>query len=327
MRLVVLGLLLAPSGRCVAQDPAAAAAQQPAVAYAVDGMLYLATESGRIVQKISTLLPIGDFAISPDLKTVVFASAGPGITGGPFFILDVPSGAIDPMMPDPYFNDDSVAGDLAEFYTDPEFSPDGKWVVFATHAYGDGNEVQLSGPLAFLDLETREVSILGSTVGSDGLPLGYMRNPHWSPDGKQILGNIEGHAFVADVEGKALSEILIPDNELIRSADSYGMYGIGWLGAGCVLYQAGETPERDPARMFRTSTQATSPAAAMLGLTEDQLRGLRGLSGRLRMFFDPEGYRVEGPGGTWLIHGDREITFARLLPALDEPTSIPEQCR
>ena len=44
------------------------------------------------------------------------------------------------MMPDSYFNDGSI-GELVEFYTDPEFSPDGQKVVFATHAFGDGNDV------------------------------------------------------------------------------------------------------------------------------------------------------------------------------------------
>jgi hypothetical protein len=324
-RLSILALaLLAPAVPCLAQARDDAAAERPAVAYAVDGRLHLATESGQIVQKISALLQIGDFAISPDLNTVVFASPGPGVLGGPFFILDVANGLIEPMMPDPYFNDGSI-DELVQFYTDPEFSPDGRQVVFATHAYGEGNDVQFSGPLAILDLTTRETSIVRSTVGSDGLPLGNMRHPHWSPDGKQILGNIEGQAFVTDAQGQALSEVIIPESELSRSGSSYGMAAIGWLGAGCVLYQAGEDPERDPARILRMSTGATSLAAGMLRLPEDRLRGVRGLAGRLRLFDDAEGYRVEGPGGNWVVRGDPEITFARLLPQRDDP--IPEECK
>jgi hypothetical protein len=311
---------------CNGQTQTAPAADRPAVAYSTAGVLYLATESGRVVRKIEPELPIGDFAISPDLRTVVFTVPHPGESGGLFVILDVASGAMEPMKPDPYFNDDSVA-DLAQFYSDPEFSPDGKRVVFATHAYGEGNELQLSGPLAFLNVETREVSILGSTVASDGLPFGYMRDPHWSPDGKQILGTMEGHSFVTDAGGEKLTEVMIPDSELIQSADSYGMYAIGWLGAGCVLYQAGEQPELDPARIFRLSTQEASSAAAMLRLPEASLRGLRGLSGRLRVRSDPAGYRVEGPGINWLTGGDREITFAHLLPQRDAGAAVPADCR
>ncbi len=127
--------------------------------------------------------------------------------------------------------------------------------------------------------------------------------------------------------GRTLDEILIPQSELSQSAESYGMYAIGWLGAACVLYQAGEEPDRDPARIFRMSTQATSPAAAMLRLPEDSLRGLRGLSGRLRLFDDQEGHRIEGPAGKWMIRGDTETTFARLLPQRDGAAAVPADCR
>jgi hypothetical protein len=324
-QLSILALILATSAAaCMAQARGTAAAR-PAVAYSTDGLLYLATETGQVVQTIEAELPIGDFAISPDLKMVVFAPPHPGKIGAPLFILDVASGAIEAMDPDPYFNDDSVS-ELAEFYSDPEFSPDGTQVVFATHAFGEGSEVQMSGPLAVLDLAMHKVNILRSTVGANGLPLGLIREPHWSPDGKQILGNIEGHVFVTDAGGQVLSEVFIPASELGQSADSYGVYAIGWLGPGCVLYQAGEAPQRDPARVLRMSTQGTSPAATMLRLPEESLFGLRGLSGRLRLIADPEGFRAESPAGNWTIRGDAETTFARLLPQRDAGL-VPPDCR
>jgi hypothetical protein len=327
-KLTLLALLLAaPASVCFAQARGGAAAERPAVAYTQGGTLYLASESGQVVKKIGAPVPIGDFAISPDLKTVIFASAVPGVVGGPFLIMDTASGKIDPMMPDPYFNDASVGGDLAEFYSDPEFSQDGKLVLFAAHAAGLGSEVHTSGPLAILNLATREVSIVKSTVASDGLPYGHMRNPHWSPDGKQILGNIEGRAFVAEVDGQTLNEAKIPESEISQSGSSYGMHAIGWLGGECVLYQAGETPDRDPARVLQLRTQMTSPAAEMLHISEDNLRGLRDLAGGLRIVSVPEGYRVEGPAGNWLIRGDREEIFTRLLPVRAGATQIPAECR
>jgi len=326
-KLSILALvLLAPAIPCLAQARGGTAVERPAVAYTLDGVLYLASESGQVVRKIESELPIGDFAISPDLKTVVFSPPHPGEVGGPLFILDVAGGSIEPVMPDPYFNDASVA-DLAQFYSDPEFSRDGAQVVFATHAYGEGSDVQTSGPLAVLDVPSRTVGILRSTVGADGFPLGHMGAAHWSPDGRRILGNIEGHMFVTDAQGQALAEVFVPEGELSQSADSYGVYAIGWLGAGCVLYQAGEDSARDPARVLRMSARATLPAAAMLRLPEDSLRGVRGVAGRLRLFPDPEGYRVEGPGGNWLIRGDREIVFARLLPPQSDGVLIPDECR
>jgi hypothetical protein len=301
--------------------------QTPAVAYTSDGALYVASESGQLIKKITAPSPIGDFAISPDLKTLIFASAVPGVVGGPFLIMDVPSGQIEPMMPDPYFNDASVAGDLAEFYTDPEFSADGKLVLFAAHAAGEGDDVHTSGPLAVLNLDTRDVSVVKSTVAADGLPYGHMRNPHWSPDGRRVLGNIEGRAFIADVDGQKLTEAIIPDSELTQSGNSYGMHAIGWLGPGCILYQAGESPQLDPARILELNTQKTSLAAPLLHLPEDSLPGLRDLSGRIRIVSASEGYRVESAGGNWLIRGDQQTTFARILDRPDNSESIPVECR
>jgi hypothetical protein len=296
------------------------------VAYAVDGVLYLATESGRVVQTIETELPMGDFAISQDLKTVVFSLPHPGESGGPFFILDVSTGALERMKPDPYFNDDSVA-DLAEYYADPDFSPGGERVVFATHASAIGSDVQMSGPLAILELAPREITILRSTVGESGLPLGYMSAPRWSPDGKQVLGNIEGHALVTDSDGGNLREVVIPEGEWSQSSQSYGMYAIGWLGAGCVLYQAGDDSERDPSRIVQLSAGRTSQAAEMLRLPEESLRGVRDFAGRLWVRSDPSGFRVEGPGISWLIRGDAETTYVRLLPQRDGATAVPADCR
>jgi hypothetical protein len=303
----------------------ASPAEQAAMAYALEGVLYLAAESGRVVQTIRSELPIGDFAISPDLKTVVFSLPHPGESGGPLLLLNVTNGGIEPVKPDPYFNDDSVT-DIAAFYSDPDFSPDGKYVVFATHAAAEGSEVQMSGPLAILDVSSGEIAILGSTVGESGLPLGYLTHPRWSPDGKRILANIEGLAFVTDAEGRERAQVAIPESELSQSAQSYGMHAIGWLGSGCVLYQAGEDPGRDPARIATLRTGRTAPAATMLRLPEASLRGVSDFAGRLRARPDPEGFRIEGPDVSWLIRGDAETTYVRLLPPPGDQ-QVPDDCK
>jgi hypothetical protein len=123
--------------------------------------------------------------------------------------------------------------------------------------------------------------------------------------------------------------VIIPASELSQSSDSYGMFAIGWLGSGCVLYQAGEDAGHDPARVFKLRTQETVPAAEMLRLPEESLRGVRDFSGKLRMFSDPAGFRVEGPGASWLIRGDSESSYAHLLPAGDGAGAgqIPSDCR
>jgi hypothetical protein len=124
-----------------------------------------------------------------------------------------------------------------------------------------------------------------------------------------------------------MAEAKIPENEFSQSGNSYGMHAIGWLGAACVLYQAGEASEIDAARVLLMSTQTTSPAAAILQLPEDGLRGLRDLSGGLRIVSAPEGYRVEGAAGSWLIRGNHEEILARLLPLRGDSGEIPANCR
>ena len=190
--------------------------ERPAVAYAVDGVLYLATESGEVVQKIEVEYPIGDFAISPDLKTVVFAPPHPGEEGGPLFVLDVASGNMELVMPDPYFNDDSVAGDFALFYSDPEFSPDGKQVVFATHAYGDGNEVQLSGLLVSAGYrDARNQASWAAPSSPTGCRWGTSAIRTGHPTANRFFGNVEGHSSLTDAaQSKNCStEVILPAGE------------------------------------------------------------------------------------------------------------------
>ena len=74
------------------------------VAFSHDGVLSLATNTGHIVSTIRADRPIGEFDVSPDLAHVVFAEPHPGRIGGPLFLLEVATGRLDRIPPDPFVN-------------------------------------------------------------------------------------------------------------------------------------------------------------------------------------------------------------------------------
>jgi dipeptidyl aminopeptidase/acylaminoacyl peptidase len=299
---------------------------KPAVAYSYKGILYLTTESGRPLKAVKTKLSIGEFTVSPDERFVVFSPPrDPEVTGGPLWLLTIATGALERLPPDPFYNDTHGKKQI-EFYADPEFSPTGESVVFVVHGRRTGDLVQTKGPVALIDLETHKVRILKDSLGSDGLPLGFASDLHWSPDGKRILLNYEGNSSITDVDGTKLTDLVIPETEVSRSSLSYGMHALNWLGSRCVLYQAGDDPERDPTRVLNLSTGKTTGAAKVLNLPEQPLRGVLAFSGQLWVRRYASRYRVDGPSISWLVPGDSATTHVRILRRSNED-SIPAGCK
>jgi WD40-like Beta Propeller Repeat len=299
---------------------------KPAVAYSYKGVLYLATESGHPLKAVRTTLPIGDFAVSPDGKLVVFSPPRSSrLTGGPLWILNVATGALERMPTDPFYN---AAPDKnqTEFYADPAFSPTSDSVVYAAHGRATGDLVQTRGPVAVMDVKTKQVRILKDSLGNDGLPLGFASDLHWSPDGERILLNYEGSASITVPDGTKLTDLVIPENEIKRSPLSYGMHAISWLGSKCILYQAGDDPERDPTRVLNLSTGKTSSAAELLNLPEQSLRGVLAFSGQLWVRRYGSRYRVDGRSISWLVPGDSATAHVRILRESSED-SIPTECK
>jgi hypothetical protein len=300
--------------------------ENPSVAYSYKGVLYLTRESGRVLRAVKTTLPIGEFAVSHDGKLVIFSPPRSAkLTGGPLCILNIATGVLERVPSDPFYND-RPGRKRIEFYADPEFAPDDKSVVFAAHGRGTGDLVEKNGPFAIFDLATRHIRILKNSLGNDGFPIGFPYDPHWSTDGKQILLNYEGHSSITDAGGTTLTDLVIPENEISQSPLSYGMYSVGWLGPGCVLYEAGEDPDRDPARILNLSTGTTTSAADLLKLPEQSLRGILAFSGQHWVRRHGSRYRVDGPGVSWLIPGDSATTHVRILRKSSED-SIPDGCR
>jgi hypothetical protein len=215
-----------------------------------------------------------------------------------------------------------------EVYADPDFSPDGKCVVFAIHGQASGDLVEASGPLAILDLNTRRVRILKPTMNVDVGGVAYANNPRWSPDGNWILVNFEAAPAMTDVAGTTIEDLssIIPEGEGDLS------FALGWVGPGCVLYEVGNTWDKarqGPKRVLNFRTRKTSDADEVIPLKMQ--RGLVAYSHHLVVRDNGTGHLlVEGTKNQitpWEIPGDEKTTSVRVLASPEDVELIPESCR
>jgi hypothetical protein len=112
---------------------------------------------------------VSDFAISPDLRLLVIVAATTRY-GGVLDLEDIGSGVRSRLVSGPVYFKHLPRGEK-EVYADPRFSADGKQVVFAVHVNspGDGNDaMDAAGPIAIVDIASRQVQILKSTTNIDG---------------------------------------------------------------------------------------------------------------------------------------------------------------
>ena len=137
---------------------------KPAVAYSRGS-----TVSGRVTKTFPTNRAVSDFAISPDLRLLVIVAATTRY-GGVLDLEDIGSGVRSRLVSGPVYFKHLPRGEK-EVYADPRFSADGKQVVFAVHVNspGDGNDaMDAAGPIAIVDIASRQVQILKSTTNIDG---------------------------------------------------------------------------------------------------------------------------------------------------------------
>jgi Tol biopolymer transport system component len=148
---------------------------KPAVAYSQGSTLTLATASGQATKTFPTNRAIFDFALSPNLKLLVTVSATTRY-GGVLDLVNTGTGVRSRLVSGPVYFKHLPRGER-EVYADPRFSPDGKHVAFAVHVNspGDGNDaMDAAGPIAVVDISSREVQILKSTTNIEGEAEGPM---------------------------------------------------------------------------------------------------------------------------------------------------------
>lgn len=263
--LAVLALMSAPMLH--AQSPPRSAA----IAYVSGTTLTFADASGRVLERIPLGRKITDFDLSPNRKLLV-AAAADTTYGGPLELFNFQTRKWTTLTHGRLYFHHLYKGER-EVYADPSFSPDGTRVVFAIHVNspGDGNDViDASGPLAVMNLKTRQVTILKATTHVEGPGSCFSNTPRWSPNGQRILYNCEDGALVLDADGHHLKILPI-------GTSNYFATGLGWLGNQCILYVRAKDLSDYPsyeARYLNLSTGRSADASQLLPGGKQTAQGL-----------------------------------------------------
>lgn len=315
-----LGLIVFGSVASLAQLPS----NNPAVVYQTGGSLFIATSSGRILKTVKTVPAIGTFAIYRDVQQIVFAPSGkkPDSHGGQLYRLVPPRATAIRLTYGPYYNKSARE---SEVYSNPDFSPDGRQVVFSVHSQSTGDAVEAAGPFAIIDLQSSKVRLLASTlhVPGEAWGAGYALSAFWSPDGSHIVLNFEDGFVLTDPSGKPFEDL-----SSLTTGDDWTS-SVGWLGSQCVVYVGGEDypdSEKRPAKILNLKTRKTRLLHELLGLTERQTTDLLAISGSIRVRREDGKLSVETNKGQWSIPDADRRSNVRLLPSASE-AGIPEPCR
>ena len=315
-----LALLVFGSVAALAQSPTS---NSPAVVYQSGGSLFIATSSGRILETRKSVPAIGTFAISRDARQIVFAPLGkkPDLYGGQLYLLVPPNTAATRLTHGPYYNKSARS---SEVYSNPDFSPDGKQVVFSIHSQSTGDVVEAAGPFAIIDLRLGKVALLDVTLHVPGEAWGtaYADSAYWSPDGSHILLNFEDGFALTDQSGKLFENL-----SSLTTGDDWTS-SVGWFGSQCVVYVGGKDypdSRNHPARILNLKTRKTLPLDAVLGLQNQQVTDLVAISGMIRVRRQGNELSVESGSDHWLIPNDDRHTQIRILPRAS--TEVPDSCR
>ncbi|MGD0547888.1 MAG: hypothetical protein ABR991_08670 [Terracidiphilus sp.] len=131
--------------------------------------LTLAASSGQVTRKINLKRPVFDFALSNDGKLLVIVVPDT-VNGGNLYLLKLQSNTQTKLTNGHLYMKHLDKGET-EVYSDPQFSPDGRSLVFAVHGNrnDDGNDAwEASGPIAIMDIDSHKIRVLKSTENIDG---------------------------------------------------------------------------------------------------------------------------------------------------------------
>jgi Tol biopolymer transport system component len=314
---------------------AAQGSNEPVVAFVTGTTLTLAAPSGQVVQKIDLKHPVYDFALSKDRRMLVEV-APDSPHGGNLSLVDLSSRTQTPVT-DGYRYFRYLNERETEVYADPQFSPDGKNIVFGIHGNtnDDGDDAEEnSGPFAVYNVASSKIRVLKSTAKIDEQGPCSEWNPMWSPDGKWILFNCENGAFITDAQGTTLRDLKLgTDGEALTSA-------VSWVGNGCVLYVQSHAnsstlvQERDGIRLFNLRTSQSQLSFVLPAVPKQSLTGLRESSDEAAIMQSSSGVAIETRDMLWTFPSIEQVFdgyHSRGAPAAHvlggwRSTSIPHEC-
>lgn len=294
--------------------------ERPAVAYSKGGVFYLATADGRTLTSFRTDPPIGNFAISPDGATVVYTPFAREAIGGDLYLLRVSNRKTEHLSRGPYHY---TSVRQPEGYSDPSFSPDGKSIVFAIHARRSGDAVETAGPFARMSVNTGEVTVLKATLNVNGYGVAAANDPHWSPDGKQILLNFEASPALVDAAGEKLQDLSA------RMSGGDWQHGLGWIGSSCVVYVAGtdiSDASKMPAQVLNLRTGRVASLNQLMATAPETVARLVNIFWPVRVRSEGRDILVEGAKAQWRISNALPSTFVKALSGTGVG-EVPEFCR
>jgi len=309
---------------------------EPAVAFVTGTTLTLASASGQVTQEIELGHPVYDFALSKDQNLLVTVSSDTP-NGGNLSLLDLRSHT-QTQLTNGHLYFTRLNEEETEVYADPQFSPDGKSLVFGVHGNenNDGNDAEEnSGPLAVYDIASHKIQVLKSTTNIDGQGECSEWNPMWSPDGKWILFNCEDGAFITDARGTTLRDLKLGTDE------DAGTSAVSWVGNGCVLYVQSHTDasslnrERDGIRLFSLRTSESQISTALPAFPKESLAGLRESSDEAAIMESSSGVAIKTREKVWTFpeiervfdgYHSRRATAAHVIGGW-QPSAIPPECK
>jgi hypothetical protein len=204
------------------------------------------------LSSITTDTKIGSLSIAPNGKFLVYASSEGRAGMGHLFRVDLPTNSRTQLTDKPFYEPGAMGlvskedfpFEEKERYSDVAISPDSRFVVFAVHGVTDSDAddaIGLSGPLAVMDLGSRQKRIVKSTTRVDGNGAAYANNPVWSADSKGILLAFEIGGAIADVNGEKLEMV---DPPPIPNQKFEFTSPVAWLSPKDVLFVRSTETER-----------------------------------------------------------------------------------
>lgn len=202
--------------------------------YAQDYVFYLADAHAHVLREVEVNVPIGAFSVSPDASTIVFSS-GTSRNGGDLRLLSVSTGHITLLrrsVSNAKPNSRAATKEWVEEFDAPAFSPSGESIAFATNyenTRGRPDPSHIGGPLTIMELARHNTHGVLASASSHNEAEEDIRNISWSPNGHQLLLNVNGIATITDVENGELRAVNFAPNSQTKSS------AFGWYGESCVV--------------------------------------------------------------------------------------------